>query len=323
MKTHLLILQDPSQELTAEIARVGSLQCLASPSIALHRPTIQGSHLSGMEQAVLEKLAKSIALSCTFDPATDPEQEITQLLDRVAIAFQLVKPTREFCQYWLKLDDNLHIESVSAQLHSFANAIAEPYLAYQQHHTVSLSDLEKVRACLSRLLLAFEPGHGSWSHPYGPIHRALIFFAQGYSVNLDPIPQFLWAAGLDCLYSSKIDRKRRGARTLARRLSTFFGSEFRPYQGEGITVPINQSRRDLRLHDIGIDIFQLRNAYAHGLSIPEAWLSQTGQPPYSGYAYQLCEGTEILLRLTLLRMLENQSLFDVFRNPKNLDRYFG
>jgi hypothetical protein len=43
---------------------------------------------------------------------------------------------------------------------------------------------------------------------------------------------------------------------------------------------------------------------------------------HEGYAYQLCECTEILLRQTLLMLLEDQRLFDVFVDSRKLDKYF-
>jgi hypothetical protein len=61
----------------------------------------------------------------------------------------------------------------------------------------------------------------------------------------------------------------------------------------------------------------------HGLPIPDiAWLSDKGQPSESGYAYQILEQTEIALRLTLLRILEDQTLFETFSDSVRLDSYF-
>jgi hypothetical protein len=59
------------------------------------------------------------------------------------------------------------------------------------------------------------------------------------------------------------------------------------------------------------------------LPIPDAvWLSTKGRPFESGYAYQLWEQTEIALRLTLLRILEDQTLFDTFSDFALLDSFF-
>jgi hypothetical protein len=84
-------------------------------------------------------------------------------------------------------------------------------------------------------------------------------------------------------------------------------------------VRVTQFRR---LNEIGRDVFRLRNAYIHGLPIPDGWLATDASPVETGYAYQLVECTEILLRMTLLRILEDKALFKVFCDPKKLDAQF-
>ena len=51
-------------------------------------------------------------------------------------------------------------------------------------------------------------------------------------------------------------------------------------------------------------------------------LSGEHDPIESCYAYQLMEGTEILLRESLLMLLENRGLFDIFVDPNRLDGHF-
>ena len=85
----------------------------------------------------------------------------------------------------------------------------------------------------------------------------------------------------------------------------------------------HQVRPVRRLQDIGEHIFWLRNANVHGAPIPDpAWLSDVQDPEESGYAYQLMEYTEILLRESLLLILENQVIFDVFVDARRLDANF-
>jgi hypothetical protein len=151
------------------------------------------------------------------------------------------------------------------------------------------------------------------------VHRALVLFCQGYSVNLIDLRQLLWAAGLDCLFSSKLDRQKWGSRTISGRLCKLWGNSFQPYSQ--VSVPMHQSRPALELQNISMDAFTLRNSYVHGNSIPEAWLSPNSHPEI-GYAYQLLECTEIMLRLTLLRIFEDQALMNVFLDPARLDAYF-
>ena len=95
------------------------------------------------------------------------------------------------------------------------------------------------------------------------------------------------------------------------------------YEANNITIPCHQkSRTHKELDSLSADIFKLRNAFAHGLTIPDSWLSDDGQPPESGYAYQLLEQTEIALRLSLIKILEDQVLFETFSDAARLDAFF-
>ena len=147
-------------------------------------------------------------------------------------------------------------------------------------------------------------------------------YAQGYLTEMfAELRQFLWAMALDCLFSSKLDRKKRGAQTIDQRMRMLLGAEFEPYRD--VLVPGHQTRPDHKLWSVAKDIFTLRNAVAHGLTIPDAWLTPSGRHVYEGYAYQLAECTEILLRRTLLLILAEQRMFDVFIDSRKLDKYFG
>ena len=193
-------------------------------------------------------------------------------------------------------------------------------LRYQQHHTISPADARRAAGILPELCNAMAQGFGSWVHPYTSVHRALTLFCQGYSVNLRDLRQLLWAAGLDCLFSSKLDRTKWGSRVIGDRLCKLWGNTFQPYAN--VSVAQNQTRPVHELQNIAVDAFELRNAYVHGKSLPQAWLCNPNSQIETGYAYQLLESTEILLRLTLLRIFEDPSLMRVFRDPVLLDSYF-
>ena len=61
----------------------------------------------------------------------------------------------------------------------------------------------------------------------------------------------------------------------------------------------------------------------HGGPIPDLnWLSQPNDPLESSYAYQLLECSEILLRESLLRLLEDVNLFEAYIDPVRLDASF-
>jgi hypothetical protein len=326
-----LLFCDASRDLLREIHTTGPISLSTDPPISISRPVVTGgSFLEVMfnpnqVNAILDGIRRCAALSYSYDPATTPGQDrIRETLTHTQVAFQLVKPTRWFGKYWFQADDAGHIELMSNGLGMVHLDNPLPNLWYQQHHTISPEDVESVKLILPRLLHAFSPpiGSGSWSHPSGPVHRALVMCAQGYLTEMfGELRQFLWAMALDCLFTSKIDKKKRGAHTIDQRLRMLLGAEFAPYKD--VLVPGHQTRPDHKLWSVAKDIFSLRNSIAHGLTIPDAWLTPPGRQPYEGYAYQLAECTEILLRRTLLTILNDQRIFDIFVDSRKLDRYFG
>jgi len=225
-------------------------------------------------------------------------------------------------EYRMLIDSGGKIKTISAtsrdaalQMHS-----RNPTLRYQQAHTLLPTDVRRAAGILTEVNNAMATGFSSWAHPYTSVHRALVLFCQGYSVNLIDLRQVLWAAGLDCLFSSKLDRGKWGSRVIGARLCKLWGSTFQPYSQ--VSVPAHQKRPALELQNVAMDAFELRNAYVHGKSLDAAWLSDPKGQPETGYAYQLLECTEILLRLTLLRIFEDQALMKTFRDPALLDSFF-
>ena len=324
MKTQLLLLGDASDELIETLERNGPIQCIKTPPVHLARtPNLEQYRGNGLLspdhiREINTSLLK-ITLTCTSNASELPSHE----LQVVATALQLVKPTQKFCKYCVGIDNNDGIQQVTADM-QFLNGvvISDPYLRYQQHHTITTTDAERARKLVPTLLQVLEQGHGSWVHPFGSIHRAVIFFAQGYSLGLDVLRQVLWAAGLDCLFSSKLDKSLQGAKAISRRLQKLLGHDFNPYTADTVVVPSHQQRPPIRLDCIGEHILWLRNAYMHGQPINAHWFSNKGGPEESGYAYRLCECTEILLRTTLLKILEHSTLLETFKDPVNLDGYF-
>lgn len=323
-ETQFLLLRDASDELISLLEQDGSIQCVVAPPIHLARtPNFEQSLGGGILSANnIHKIHTSFttSLTCTYDASAPPcpVDEIFHQLQVVAIALQLVKPTQDFHEYWMKVDDQYGIRGAT----TLPEVAIELYLRYQQHHTITESDVKRAIHFVPTLLQTLERGHSSWVHPLGAIHRAIILFAQGYSVELAELRQLLWAAGLDCLFASKQNKNLRGAKVISQRLQKLFGSNFNPYTADTVIIPPIQQRPVLRLDSVGEHIFRLRNAYIHGQPIDVGWLSKPRNPVESGYAYQLLECTEILLRITLLRILEDSALLGTFRNSTSLDNYF-
>lgn len=328
-KIQLILLRNCSPELKRAIETTGPIECISDPHVVLSQvpQMIPGTGSVPLSGDSLNEVERSLALSCTYEEATTEDCEtVRHQLKLVAIALQLVKPTVSFLELWLKLATGNLTEAVNRPVSDLGRSgpwNISPYLEYQQSNRITESDVQRAVGLLPRLSRSQEKGHGSWNHPLLPIHRAVIFFCQGYSVRPSVLNQFLWAAGLDSLYTSKLNKRKQNSAEMSRRMQALLGSTLRLYEADTVSIPIHQlgrTRKELLL--VAPEIFRLRNAFAHGLRIPDDWLSGPGQRPESGYAYQLVEQTEIALRLTLLRILEDQTLFDTFSDPHRLDSYF-
>jgi hypothetical protein len=329
--TEYLLFCDASRDLLREIHITGPIPLSTNPPIYITRPTATGGGFlevmfnPNQVNAILDSIPSYAALSYNYDPTVVAQDSVKETLIQTNVAFQLVKPTRWFAKYWFRTDDAGRIELMSTNLGTIhIDHSSNPYLWYQQHHTISIEDINAVKLILPRLLHALSPaiGSGSWSHPSGSVHRALVMYAQGYLMDMfAELRQFLWAMALDSLFSSRLDKRKRGAQTIDQRLRMLLGAEFAPYKD--VLVPGHQTRPDHKLWSVTKDIFTLRNAIAHGLTIPDRWLTPPGHQPFDGYAYQLAECTEILLRRTLLTILNDQRIFDIFVDSRKLDRYFG
>jgi hypothetical protein len=272
---------------------------------------------------VVRQLGRRLALCCECD--TDNWKTVRSRLQIVATALHLVKPTVRFLELWIMLDSEGLTEMADRRFSNLASGLVpQPYLQYQQHNQITQSDVDRTKVFLPRLAEAMDTSScGSWNHPLLPIHRALVFFCQGYSVRPRDPKQFLWAAGLDCLYASKRKNKKQGSGEIGRRMQKLLGPTRKLYEADTVTIPPNQEGRKHReLQEITSDIFKLRNAFAHGLPIPDINWLEPKLPRESGYAYQLIEQTEIALRLTLLKILEKEDLFKTFSDPQRLDEYF-
>ena len=325
-----LLLRDASRDLAIELRDNGPIALSENPPVVLRRPSVTSSSFletmfnESQVRAALTAVQGSVALAYSYNPEVVPQDRARETLTHTHLAFQLVKPTPLFAEYWLRVDDAGRIASSSKDLAWIHINRPLPCLWYQQHHQIIHDDVEAVKRLLPKLFLAFAPTtvSGSWGHPCGPVHRALVMFAEGYLTEMfSELRPFLWAMGLDCLFASRLNRKRQGSAAIGQRLQKLFGPAFEPYNT--VSIPVHQNRPAHKLRNVVKDIFTFRNACAHGLPIPDAWLTPAGCQIWEGYAYQICECTEILLRQTLLRILNDQQMFDVFVDSAKLDVYFG
>lgn len=330
-RTHLLFVSDSSAELRKAIAEQGPFHLFSTPQVHLLKSSVPVEIANDqlLTSDAIEELNEFSAISCEYNPTNSncSEAEIEHHLEIAATALQLVKPTRYFLTYRLRIEPGPKLGPFSTRTKLLPLRIMDSYLQYQQNHQIAPDDVRRATRILPTVLGVMASGQGgSWNHPCGAIHRALIFFCQGYTVNLLDLRQLLWAAGLDSLFASKLDQRKWGAKTISARLQALWGTNYQPYAGSTIKAPSHQRTRKTSyyLKDIAEHIFWLRNAYMHGGPIPDPnWLAKADDPIESGYAYQLLECTEILLRETLLKLLEDPSLFSIFLSPVQLDQHFS
>ncbi len=324
--TQLILLYDCSRSLRAAVEHDGPFLCTTARvgSVYLRKPPVIAplTGLVPLRTETTEEINRCMALSCDYDTSVSG-QDVLHALQQLAVAIQLVKPSRLFLDLWLQLDADRQVDSASTSIRDLGFLLGgpNPYLRYQEQNTIEEADVKRALGLLPNLAIALDRSRGSWEHPVLSIHRAVIFLCQGYAVRPDDPSQFLWAAGLDCLFASKLDRRKQGSTELSGRIAKLFGAVATPY--DSIRVPTNQQpRRRLQVREVALDIFKLRNAFAHGRPMPNPdWLSDPGSLE-GGYAYQLLEQTEILLRLSLLRILQERGLFETFADSSKLDAFF-
>lgn len=328
-KMQVVLLRSCAEDFRCTVATSGPIGCPVDPAIPIvlrQPPKIQAeTGRAPLRNDSIRKIERMLALSCMYDDKEADGEAVRHQLMLFEIAFQLVKPTVSFMQLWMRLEENNLTDMVSRPVSDLGRELGpDPYLQYQQHNCLTQSDVERALRFVPRLADAFDRKFSSWTHPFLPIHRALVFFCQGYTITPPDPRQFLWAAGLDCLYASKLNRKRQGSAEIGRRMQQFLGAKLKLYEADTVSIPCHQTTRRIQeLETVTADMFKLRNAFAHGLPIPDVnWFSDVRQPAESGYAYQLVEQTEITLRLTLAKILEDQNLFDTFSDPGLLDAYF-
>jgi hypothetical protein len=327
-QTQVILLRSCSEELAQQIDASGPIVFPGIPNapVNLSRApnTAPETGRVLLSRFTVDVVTRLLALSCTYEDNKE-RNAVHHQLNLVAIALQLVKPTSPFLRLWMQLDGGNMVVMAERGISDLGVDLGpEPYLQYQQHNSLTQPDVKRALALLPRITQALEKQHDSWNHPLLPIHRALILFCQGYSAVPPDSRQFFWSAGLDCLYASKIERKKQGSPEICRRMQQFLGAKMKLYEANNVTIPCHQKTRTHKeLDSVSADIFKLRNAFAHGLTIPDSWLYADGQPPESGYAYQLLEQTEIALRLSLIKILEDQVLFETFSNATRLDAFFS
>ncbi|MGH9344326.1 MAG: hypothetical protein ACRD19_11265 [Terriglobia bacterium] len=267
MKTQLILLRDCSHHLDDAIEHGGPFLCACTPAreVYLQKPPaiVPKAGRVPLPPETTAVVRRSMALACQYDNNGAPGN-VRNELQQLAIALQLVKPTRLFLKLCVQLDESNEPEFAHASVRDLGFLMGpEPYLRYQQHNVIEKADLEQALRLLPNLAKALDRSQGSWEHPIVSIHRSFIFFCQRYTIKpADPM-QFLWVAGLDCLFASKLKRIKQGSKEISARMINLLGATMRPY--DAVSLPVNQYERGkFPVAHIAPDIFKLRNAFAHG-----------------------------------------------------------
>ena len=183
-KKQILLLRSCDSKLIKITTQTGSIQCTSDIILSLPPAITPNAGRVPLSEMNVLQIKNMIALSSTYDSNINNIDSVHHRLRLVAITLQLVKPTCNFLNLWLLLDGNNMTEAVDRTVSYLGPGSPEPYLAYQQHNCITEYDVSRALTFISRVEQALAPGFGSWIHPCLSIHRALILFCQGYSVNL-------------------------------------------------------------------------------------------------------------------------------------------
>ena len=107
--TQLLLLRDCGAELKRVVDSTGPIECMNVPPIKVTlapSPRITpGAGKLPLPSESTREIDGMLALRCDFDTRQSGGDSVRHFLDVLAIALQLVKPTRSFLDLWVQLDE--------------------------------------------------------------------------------------------------------------------------------------------------------------------------------------------------------------------------
>jgi hypothetical protein len=181
-------------------------------------------------------------------------------------------------------------------------------------NSVRPRDAQLLRAIVPTLLRAYETD-------CRPVTGAIRILELGYIAEFPDVKQLMWTTGLDALFTSA---RNWGSDIASRRIMNFLGPDTRIY--EPGSFPSYLAVPSLTVKDVLLDVYRLRNKFAHGEWIPKEFLDRPGYIGKAGeslnYADVLLEATSIILRMGLIQILRENQL-EIFGTKDALDWHFS
>jgi len=230
------------------------------------------------------------------------EQDSHELVHRLFVLLRLVKPTRSrFSAVQVKRLDPK--DPTRIEIFRFTHPIQVPLNIPEAEtlNTVNPHDLETVRDLAPRFLETIARGPAY-------VGRAIRYYEEGYADIRDPALQFIiWLMGIECVVSREEEGVARDA--LQRKIAAAVPLDTNIYEHWGEYAYLPGPFPVLRLGEIIDDMFELRNRFAHGLWVPQQWISRViftrpGREAVS-YADALRGAAAFLLRRLILIALSS------------------
>ena len=220
------------------------------------------------------------------------EQESKDLVERAIACLRIIRPARgrfQTIQLQIVNDAEVDVFRFTRPQEIQPNIPESDVL-----NTIRTRDFLTLQNVLPKFL-SLEDG--------GPPHvfRAVRYFLTGYSDIHEPVAQVLiWVAGIEAMLTGGETVE---ASELLRELFISLNGDWNIYEDSAL---FESTKMDIRVHQIGEDMFKLRDRFAHGGGIPDEWVGRPGRASTAGsveYAEVLREGSAAILRKLLMNWL--------------------
>jgi|GEM_PF-1777082 len=258
------------------------------------------------------KFALKHEYETTYHAKDIPEKESQELLHKIFLGLRIIRPTRASYYYLtgsIKEDNTIDITGFQNPERSV------PVPHKEVLNRLRLKDLEMLAAICSELLRVYELKTRN-------VKWAIRNLEIGYASPHFDVKHLLWVTGLDGLFTSR-ERKHRGSNVAIARIENFLGSDYSIHEKDNYEYI--EEFIDIKLKDVLVDVYELRNYFAHGEYVPDEWLKKDSRKHLTEsltYADVLLESASSALRGALLKILTTNQL-DMFTDSISTNKYYS
>jgi hypothetical protein len=240
-----------------------------------------------------------------------PEAESQRLIHRAFLGLRMIRPTPKGYEYLqaqvrdVKKVEPFHFSDVEEQI--FAPII-------DTVNRIRIQDAVALTHILPNLLQVNES-------TCLPVHLAIENLEVGYISDFVHVKQLLWVTALDGLFTSD-EWEHRGTWVATERIKHFVDPNTLIYVG----VPQYLTPPNITVGAVISDIYEARNAFAHGKWMPKKFLQKPGYGGARGkhltYADVLLEATSLILRTVIVKILKDD-LLEFFADKQRVNDHFS